>query len=303
MVLNTPELLPGSLGIIGLGLLGSAVAGRAMDGGLTVIGYDIAETARFQLATLGGEAVESAEAVVNRCQIIMLVLPHDGVTREVLNTLLSHLQPGTILLDATTGDAEQTALLGEQLAKLGIHYLDTTISGSSVQARQGEALMMVGGDKVIFEQCMPLFQLFANHVVHTGPCGSGAKMKLVTNLVLGLTRACLAEGFVFAEAMGLDLSHTLDVLKASAAYSRVMDTKGAKMIRRDFQPQARLSQHHKDVRLILEAAKRESIQLPLSHLHDQLLQQAEIAGWGDKDNSAIIEALRTASKQQGEPHG
>lgn len=294
---KTSELRSGPLGIIGLGLLGSALAGRAIESGLPVVGYDIAETARFQLATLGGEAVESAEAVANRCRTILLVLPHDGITREVLETLLPHIQPGSILFDATTGDAEETVLLGERLAQRGIHYLDTTISGSSVQARQGEALMMVGGDKTLFEQCMPLFQLFANQVVHTGPCGSGAKMKLVTNLVLGLTRACLAEGLVFAEAIGLELSYTLDVLKASAAYSRVMDTKGTKMIHQDFQPQARLSQHHKDVRLILEAAKREAIQLPLSQLHDQLLQQAETAGWGDKDNSAVIEALRIASKR------
>lgn len=287
------------LGIIGLGLLGSALAGRAIDQGLAVVGYDIAEAARFQLATSGGEVVETAEGVAARCRVILLVLPHDGVTRDVLQTLLPHLQPDTILLDATTGDAAQTAQLGTRLAQRGIHYLDTTISGSSVEARRGEILMMVGGEKATFEMCLPLFHHFASRVIHTGPSGSGAQIKLVTNLVLGLNRACLAEGLVFAEALGLDLSHTLDVLKASAAYSRVMDTKGTKMITQDFQPQARLSQHHKDVNLILEAANREGISLPFSRLHDQLLQFAESAGWGDKDNSAVIEAIRTASKPQG----
>lgn len=296
---NANDLLSGPLGMIGLGLLGSALAGRALDSGLSVVGYDLAESARLQLVIQGGEAAETAQEVADRCQVILLALPHDGVTREVLDAILPHLRPETIILDATTGDAEQTVQLGKRLAQRELHYLDTTVSGSSQQARQREALLMVGGEKAMFDLCLPLFHRLANRVIHTGPCGSGAQLKLVTNLVLGLHRACLAEGLVFAEALGLDLSHTLDVLKASAAYSRVMDTKGAKMITQDYQPQARLSQHHKDVRLILAGATREGIHLPLSHLHDHLLQQAESAGWGDKDNSAVMEALRMASKKQG----
>ena len=113
-------------------------------------------------------------------------------------------------------------------------------------------------------------------------------MKLVTNLVLGLNRAALAEGLAFAESLGLDPAATLGVLRDSMAYSRIMDTKGPKMIARDFIPEARLSQHLKDVRLILKSGGT----LPLSTLHRDLLEQLENAGHGELDNSAIIKAFQ-----------
>jgi 3-hydroxyisobutyrate dehydrogenase-like beta-hydroxyacid dehydrogenase len=121
-------------------------------------------------------------------------------------------------------------------------------------------------------------------------------MKLVVNLVLGLNRAVLAEGITLAEALALEPRQTLDILRASAAYSRVMDAKGPKMLEGDFAPQARLSQHLKDVRLILEAAQRTGAALPLSLLHRELIERACAAGLGPLDNSAIIEAFRGARR-------
>ena len=128
-------------------------------------------------------------------------------------------------------------------------------------------------------------------------------MKLVANLVLGLNRAVLAEGLSFAKSLGLDLNLVLDVLKSGAAYSKVMDAKGRKMIDEAFEPQAKLSQHLKDVRLILKLATASDRELPLSLLHQQLLESAESAGNGDLDNSAIIRAWLqdSSSAEAGRP--
>ena len=117
-------------------------------------------------------------------------------------------------------------------------------------------------------------------------------MKLVLNLVLGLNRAVLAEGLEFARASGIDPWLALEILKASPAYSRAMDTKGARMLNEDFEPEARLSQHLKDVRLILASGERSGAQLPLSEAHRALLEIAESAGFGSLDNSAVIKALQ-----------
>ena len=152
--------------------------------------------------------------------------------------------------------------------------------------------MMVGGEPGDFEACADLWPVLGSNVFHVGTCGAASKMKLVTNLVLGLNRAALAEGLVFAEAIGVDPSAALGVLQGSIAYSKTMDTKGRKMIDRDFQPQARLSQHLKDVRLMLAAAEKAGLKLPLSQTHSELLAQAEAAGCGELDNCAIIEAFR-----------
>ena len=112
-------------------------------------------------------------------------------------------------------------------------------------------------------------------------------MKLVTNLVLGLNRAALAEGLAFAEAAGVDPQAALEVLRGSAAYSRQMDTKGDTMLTGDYAPVARLSQHLKDVRLMLALADRTGLSLPLSNTHRELLERAEDLGLGELDNSAI----------------
>jgi 3-hydroxyisobutyrate dehydrogenase-like beta-hydroxyacid dehydrogenase len=114
-------------------------------------------------------------------------------------------------------------------------------------------------------------------------------MKLVVNLALGLNRAVLAETLAFAHASEVSPAVALEVLKAGAAYSRVMDDKGQKMLDHDFTVEAKLSQHLKDVRLILAAAAGHS-KTPLSQVHRQLLESLEAAGYGDVDNSAIIMA-------------
>jgi 3-hydroxyisobutyrate dehydrogenase-like beta-hydroxyacid dehydrogenase len=125
---------------------------------------------------------------------------------------------------------------------------------------------------------------------HVGPIGSGQRMKLVINLVLGLNRAVLAEGLNLAKLAGIDPAAALEVLKATPAFSTAMVTKGAKMVNRDFAVQAKLVQHLKDVTLIRALARRSGASTPLSDLHQELLEFAANAGFSDSDNSAIIEA-------------
>ena len=173
----------------------------------------------------------------------------------------------------------------------GVAYLDATVSGSSSQLREGSALLMVGGEQAAFTEAREILGALAPEVFHCGRAGAGARMKLVTNLVLGLNRAALAEGLCFAEALGFTRGAALEVLLASKAYSAIMDTKGEKMVKEDFTPQARLSQHLKDVRLMLRAAAAQRFRLPLTVAHRKLLEAAEAAGLGAFDNSAVIKVL------------
>ena len=152
---------------------------------------------------------------------------------------------------------------------------------------------IVGGPREAFEACVDLFECFSQKTIYAGPCGSGARMKLLSNLVLGLNRAALAEGLVFAQAIGLDPEASLEVLMNTMSHSRIMDTKGRKMVDSDFRTQARLSQHLKDIRLILAAAADAGQELPLSEAHRRLLETAEAAGFGDADNSAVIRGFAT----------
>jgi len=286
------------VGVIGLGLMGSALSERLIAAGYSVVGYDIDGSRCEALEKIGGRAVSGAAEVASLCHRVILSLPTTDVVENVLRQMDAELRSGQIILDTTTGDPERTAALGAPLAERGVGYLDATLSGSSVQARSGEIIVMAGGRRDAFDACEDIFRCFARRWFHVGDWGSGSRMKLVSNLVLGLNRAALAEALVFAKAIGLDAATTLAILTESAAYSRVMDTKGQKMIGGDFTPQAKLSQHLKDVRLILAAAASAGIDLPLSVEHRKLLEAAESAGYGDADNSAIIRAFKSPPEKR-----
>ncbi len=278
------------VGIIGLGLLGSAIAERLIGGGVSVSGYDLDSLRRQEFVEAGGLPMSSSGEVLAAASTILLSLPTSDIAEQVLNAHLAIL-PGKTIIDTTTGDAEQMAGFGRKLADIGAIYIDATVAGSSTQVRAGKAVVMLGGEAHACQQIQPLLSHFAHQVFHLGPCGSGARMKLVVNLVLGLNRAVLAEGLAFAARTGVDPRQALEVLKAGPAFSRVMETKGEKMLSSNFAPEARLSQHLKDVVLILAAGEAAGAYLPLSQLHASLLRMVESTGDGELDNSAIIRAF------------
>jgi 3-hydroxyisobutyrate dehydrogenase-like beta-hydroxyacid dehydrogenase len=290
-----------AIGIVGLGLLGSAIAERLLDFGFAVTGWDIDPQRRSEHLSRGGLVATSAKELFSASPRVLLSLPTSEVVAQVLRECDSALRPGLVIIDTTTGDPESSAALGADLAQRGVHYLDATVAGSSTQARAGEVVLMVGGEPAMFAACHDLFAHLGERAFHVGGWGSGARMKLVVNLVLGLNRAVLAEGLSFALAQGIDPRLALEVLQSGAAYSQVMDVKGDKMLREDFSPQARLAQHLKDVRLILAAGKSTRAELPLSTLHGQLLNALVAAGYGESDNSSIIKAFGTAQGVQRQP--
>lgn len=151
---------------------------------------------------------------------------------------------------------------------------------------------MVGGTPEAFSRNQALLACFCDQVFYLGPVGSGSRAKLATNLILGLNRAALAEGLVFAERLGLDLSVFLEVLKNSPAYSVAVDTKGERMRTGEFTPESRVHQHKKDVELILACAEAMGQGLPLSRVHHALLTEALEAGEGELDNAVIIQSIR-----------
>jgi 3-hydroxyisobutyrate dehydrogenase-like beta-hydroxyacid dehydrogenase len=279
------------VGVIGLGLLGGAIARRLLDQGWGMVGFDLDAGRRAELGRHGATVVESPIDVARSCEQIILCLPTSVVTSQVLETMAGRLRQGQIIVDTTTGDPDEMAAIGADLVRRGIGYLDTTVAGSSAQARAGEVTLLVGGEATTYDACRDLLAAFSKASFHVGPCGSGAKLKLVHNLILGLNRAVLAEGLTLAAALGFDQAEVLDTLRQTPAYSTVMDTKGPKMAIGDFSPQATVSQHLKDVRLILEAGQRNNTSLPLSSVHRQLLESLVAAGHGSLDNSAIIKGF------------
>jgi 3-hydroxyisobutyrate dehydrogenase-like beta-hydroxyacid dehydrogenase len=273
------------VGLIGMGLVGQALIERLLAAGYQVIGFDVDQASRNSAAGKGVEIAPNAQAVAMECEIVFLSLPNHDIVQSVMEQLTPVLRPGMLFVDTTTGSPSIVEAIAARLDAKGVYWVDATISGSSDQLYRGEVTILAGGTSIAIQRCEPLFRAIANDWMHVGPCGSGLRMKLVSNLVLGLNRAALAEGLAFADALQLDAKLTLEALRRSMAYSRMMDTKGDKMIDKDFRPQGRLSQHLKDVRLMQSES---TIRLPLTDAHQQLLEKAEGLGHGDLDNSAVI---------------
>ncbi|MCI0334062.1 MAG: NAD(P)-dependent oxidoreductase [Planctomycetes bacterium] len=277
------------VGVVGTGLFGTALAERLLADGFPVVVYNRTRANADPLLARG--AVWSDNPLVS-CQRVIFSLFTSDQVEQVFERMNSQPLAGRIVVDTSTSDPQLTVAVGERLSRSGVRYLEAPFSGSSEQTRNRQSTALVSGDRAVFNACSDLWDCLAAKTFYVGPWGNAAKMKLVTNLVLGLNRAVLSEGLVFAKSVGLNTDDALEVLLNSPAYSRTMDAKGPKMVSGDFTPQARLAQHIKDVRLMLAEAARGGATLPISAVHLELLERAEAAGLGDLDNSAIIRVIQ-----------
>lgn len=281
--------LKSPIGIVGLGLMGRAITERFLDAGYVVYVWNRTKQKADDLLALGARW---SDCPLDQCSRVIISLYSSEVVGEVFQAWEDRFSPNQIVIDTTTGDPKASQMFVELLAGRGSVYLEAPISGSSQQTREGQATVIAAGDSDAFGVCEDVWRVLGKETFYVGASGNAAKMKLVSNLVLGLNRAALAEGLALAEALKIDLDTSLEVLRGSGAYSRQMDTKGPKMVRSQYSVQARLSQHLKDVRLMLQCSEELGLELPLTQAHRTLLEKAQLQGLGDLDNSAIFEALR-----------
>jgi 3-hydroxyisobutyrate dehydrogenase-like beta-hydroxyacid dehydrogenase len=283
------------IGIIGLGLLGSALAQRLLEAGHAVLGFDIDWQRQAALEKMGGRFAASLPEVAHRCRAMFLaVFDTEQVETVVEGTLLPAIgaNSGKIVLCASTCDPDRIAALAGRIEPQGLYLLETPISGTSEQVRQGCGVALIAGDRGRFDEVSDIIRAIFPAHFHMGPIGHAGRAKLAINLILGLNRLALAEGLVFAERMQLEPARFLEVARQAASYSQVMDTKGPKMLRGDFSPEGRARQTLKDVQLILAQAHKVGQDLPLATLNAQILETCIRKGEGDQDNSIVIEEIR-----------
>ncbi len=283
------------VGVIGLGLLGSAITERLIAAGFPINGFDVDPATRAAFERRGGAFARSLAEIATRCDPLVLAVYN---TEQVEAVVESGVLPavgassGKIVLCASTCDPDRVAALAQRAASQGLHLLETPISGTSEQVRKGEGVGLLGGDPEKLQEVSGIVAAITPAHFHVGEVGNGGRAKLAINLILGLNRLALAEGLVFAERIGLNADSFLAVARKSASYSQVMDTKGAKMVHGEFTPEGRIRQTLKDVKLMLEQARARGQQLPLATLNEEILEACVRQGEGDDDNSAVIREIR-----------
>jgi 3-hydroxyisobutyrate dehydrogenase-like beta-hydroxyacid dehydrogenase len=280
-----------TVGVIGLGLMGEVLAGRLMAAGFGVKGFDIDPAKNARLISRGGQAAGSPAEVAG-CGVIALAVFSTDQVEETIEALLPAVAPGTVVFCTSTCDPDRIEALGKRLAGTNIRFLDTPVSGTSEQVRAGDGVGLIGGDPKVAEDIAPVLDALFPRRFHIGKIGDGGRAKLAVNLILGLNRMALAEGLAFAERLGLDGPSFLAVAKGAASHSQVMETKGGKMLAREFSPEGRVKQTLKDVHMMLDQGEKLGQELPMLKVHCDVLEACVRAGEAERDNSIIVEEIR-----------
>lgn len=283
------------VGIVGMGLMGQAFILNMRQSGFEIQGFDVAAARMDDLKGMGGRPVDSPAEAAKGVRWVITSLPNSTIVREAAlgaGGIAEGADEGLCLLDTTTSRPEDSESLSVELARRGIRFLDSAVSGTSTMARAKDLIVIAGGEKADFDACRPVYAGFSRAAYHMGPVGSGARAKLVINLILGGNRLALAEGLVFAEKAGLETQSLLAVLQDSAGSSKTMIDKGPKMIQADYAKQGQIKTALKDSRLMIEQGQRLGAPMLLTGLWSQLLQAAYEKGYGEKDSVAFYEILR-----------
>jgi 3-hydroxyisobutyrate dehydrogenase-like beta-hydroxyacid dehydrogenase len=282
------------VGIVGVGLLGSAVASRLLENGFQVAGYDTrpeqVEALRPRgLRVAGSIADASAEA-----DAVLTILPSLSSVEEVVcggGGLLETAPRGATLVQMSTISPSLTRRLGEAATAQGLGFLDVPVSGTSAMVARGDSLLLVGGDPESAAHCKPVLDAISPRLIHVGAVGMASLAKLATNLLVGLNTVALAEALVLGRKGGLDTARLLEILTQSAAASKMAEIRGPLMVTGSFEPQMKLELFLKDFGLMLEEGQRLGVPLPLTSLAQQLAVATAAAGRGGEDLASVITTL------------
>ena len=283
------------VGIVGMGLMGQAFIKNMRETGFEVQGFDVEPKRMDDLREKGGHPVETPAAAASGVNFVITSLPTSDVAREATfgpGGVAEGAKEGLYLLDTTTSRPEDSVRLAEDLAGRGVRFLDSAVSGTSTMAVEKDLVVIAGGEAEDFDACRAVFAGFSRAAYHMGPVGSGARTKLVINMILAGNRLALAEGLMLGTKVGLEMDTLLEVLKDGACSSKTMIDKGPKMIHADYSKQGQVKTSLKDSRLMLEQGRLHGSPMLFTNIWSQVLQMAYERGYAEEDTVAFYEVLR-----------
>ena len=292
-----------TIGLVGVGLLGTAVAGRLRKAGHRVVGFDTAPDRMRALVTMGGEAAASARAVALASEAVCTLLPTLAAVETAIlgpDGVAAAGKSGQVVIQMSTISPALSVRLAAESRARGLDFLDCPVSGTSGVVARGEGMLFVGGERRVFERWRPLLEAVLPRAVYIGPAGQAMVLKLVANLLVALHSAAAAEALHLARQAGLDPAVALEVLTGSAAGSRMLEVRGPMMVRREYPAQMKLGIFMKDLHLIQEAAAAAGAALPLTDTAERLFAAAAETGHGDEDLAVVLTALAALSPRRRE---
>jgi 3-hydroxyisobutyrate dehydrogenase-like beta-hydroxyacid dehydrogenase len=279
------------IGIIGVGLLGSAVASRLLKGGFEVVAHDIRAEQVKALAPRGLRTARTIAEVAADADAVFTILPSlETVETTIVGVggLIETAPRDCTLIQMSTISPELTRRLAAAALPGRLGFLDAPMSGTSAMVERGDCAIFVAGDRALAEACQPIFDAIAKKTHYVGDAGMASLAKLATNLLVGLNTAALAEALVLGAKGGLAPGVLVEILKESAGASKMLDVRGPLMVSRRFDAQMKIDLFLKDLKLMLEEGLRLGVPLPLTSVAQQLITTTATAGRGEEDLAAIV---------------
>lgn len=276
------------IGFLGMGVMGLPMAKNVVKkSGCQVLGYDVAQKQLDAFAAAGGTPVTDPVEIYKQCDVIFQILPTHPIIRNSVEQAVRYGKPGNIIVDLSSTAPDIIQELNETAKAAGMFLLDSPVSGGNPMAIAGTLAIMTGGDREAFEKVKPILSCMGNPVYTGGPA-SGSVTKLVNNIIAGAYLVVIAEAYAFAAKAGIDLQTTFDATRGGFAGGPVYENKVPKLIRRDYEPGARVAVHRKDILNAKHYAHHMGVDTPMTDVVLMVMDWMNDNGHIDEDQIAMV---------------
>jgi len=279
------------VGVVGLGIMGGAMASSLLRAGHRVTGYDVDRVKGEELAGAGLTVVGDVEAVSAVADIVILSLPSTEALRQVTMKLAKVGAKGLLCLETGTLPLSEKIVARDMLSEVGVEMMDVPLSGTGLQARDATLVILASGSPEAFARARPVFDAIGRSSHYLGEFGNGIKMKFIANLLVAVHNLATAEAHTLGIAAGMDPAIVQAVTEDGVGSSKIFEIRGPMMVADDYPPAARLDIIRKDAGLIAEYARSLGAPTPLLDAALQVYEDASAAGLGELDAAALCRHL------------
>jgi 2-hydroxy-3-oxopropionate reductase len=281
------------IGFIGLGIMGTPMAGHLIAAGHEVFLYTHGSVPG-SLLEAGGKACASSKEVAQNADVIITMVPDTPHVAAALfgeNGVAEGLSPGKVVVDMSSISPVETKVFAGRIKALGCEYVDAPVSGGEVGAKAASLTIMAGGSEAAFDRVKPLLDKMGKNITLVGENGAGQTCKVANQIIVALNIEAVGEALLFASKMGADPAKVRQALMGGFAASRILEVHGERMVKRTFDPGFRIELHQKDLNLALSSARAIGVSLPNTATAQELFNSCAAHGGGGWDHSAMVRAL------------
>jgi L-threonate 2-dehydrogenase len=287
----------GTVGIIGLGIMGGAFAKNLAAAGWRVVGYDISAARRREAARAGVEIARNAVELAAAVPTILTSLPKPQALMDTVRAIAAAKLPRKLLVEMGTFAIADKEKAARALAKAGHVMLDSPVSGTGSQAKERDLVFYASGDSRLIKRLRPMFQAFGRQVYDVGAFGNGSRMKYVANLLVAINNVATAEAMVLGMKAGLPPQTIYDLVTPGAGNSRVFELRAPMMVKGNYKDVTmKIDVWDKDMRVIGDYASKIKVPTPMFDASKSVYLKAMKSGYGAQDTAAVCAVLEKMGK-------